>query len=201
MTVAGDANPTANLKFSHMGISVRDIAKMERFYTTALGFTVTDRGMAGGMDLVFLSRDPADHHQIVLASGRPEVMPPNTANPQFGPSINQISFKVGSLPDLRVIHSLIEAHGATSLFPANHGVAWSIYAHDPEDNNLEFYVETDWYITQPFLVPLDLSKTDVELIEHTKAMCEKREGFQPYSAWRTAVAKKMTPFVERSTTA
>src|SRR5689334_10232051 len=89
-----------NLEFSHMGLSVRDIGRMERFYTEVLGFTVTDRGQAGGMDLVFLSRDPLDHHQIVLATGRPERLPENTANPQFGPSINQISFKMGSIADL-----------------------------------------------------------------------------------------------------
>jgi catechol-2,3-dioxygenase len=33
-----------NLAFSHMGMTVHDHAKMERFYTRALGFTVTDRG-------------------------------------------------------------------------------------------------------------------------------------------------------------
>ena len=70
--------------FSHMGLSVKDISKMEDFYTRVLGFTVTDRGHAGGMKLVFLSRDPMDHHQIVLASGRPAELPANTDNPQFG---------------------------------------------------------------------------------------------------------------------
>ena len=73
-----------NLMFSHMGLSVKNIEKMEDFYGRVLGFTVTDRGTAGGMQLVFLSRDPGDHHQIVLATGRPEVLPGNTANPQFG---------------------------------------------------------------------------------------------------------------------
>ena len=96
-----------NLKFSHMGLSVKDIARMEGFYTRVLGFTVTDRGTAGGMQLVFLSRDPFDHHQIVLATGRPERLPANTANPQFGPSINQISFKMGTLADLREMHGQI----------------------------------------------------------------------------------------------
>ena len=59
------------LTFSHLGIFVRDLAAMADFYTTRLGFTVTDRGALPGVDLVFLSRDPDEHHQIVLASGRP----------------------------------------------------------------------------------------------------------------------------------
>jgi catechol 2,3-dioxygenase len=186
---------TANLMFSHMGLSVKDIVKMEGFYTRALGFTVTDRGVAGGMKLVFLSRNPLDHHQIVLASGRPAELPANTDNPQFGPSINQISFKMGSLADLRAILTVLQSEGGGNLFPANHGVAWSIYAHDPEGNNLEFFVETDWYIRQPFLIPLDLTKTDDELFELTKAMCEKSDGYEPYGEWRKKVALRMTPFV------
>jgi hypothetical protein len=42
-------------------------------------------GVAGGMQLVFLSREPPDHHQIVLATGRPAELPANTNNPQCGP--------------------------------------------------------------------------------------------------------------------
>ena len=188
----------ANLMFSHMGLSVKNIARMEDFYTRVLGFTVTDRGTAGGMKLVFLSRNPLDHHQIVLATGRPAELPPNTDNPQFGPSINQISFKMGSLADLRTMLPALEAEGGGNLFPANHGVAWSIYAHDPEGNNLEFFVETEWYITQPFLIPLDFTKTDDEIFELTKAMCEKSPGYEQYGEWRKKVARRMTPFMARN---
>jgi catechol 2,3-dioxygenase len=187
--------PVANLMFSHMGLSVKDIDKMEEFYTRVLGFTVTDRGNAGGMKLVFLSRDPLDHHQIVLASGRPEQLPANTANPQFGPSINQISFKMASLADLRALLPELEKTAGERLFPANHGVAWSIYAHDPEGNNLEFFVDTEWYIPQPFLIPLDFAKSDDEIIELTKTMCENSAGYEPYGDWRKKVARRMTPFV------
>lgn len=187
-----------NLKFSHMGLSVKDIARMEGFYTRVLGFTVTDRGTAGGMQLVFLSRDPFDHHQIVLATGRPERLPANTANPQFGPSINQISFKMGTLADLREMHGRLQAEGGSNLFPANHGIAWSIYAHDPEGNNLEFFVDSDWYITQPFLIPLDFSKSDELIVAETKQLCESSVGFEPYGDWRERVARRMTGYVEPS---
>jgi catechol 2,3-dioxygenase len=189
------AKAPANLMFSHMGLSVKDIGKMEKFYTDVLGFTVTDRGEAGGMDLVFLSRDPMDHHQIVLATGRPDSLPANTANPQFGPSINQISFKMGSIADLRDIKERLEEGGGSDLFPANHGVAWSIYAHDPEGNNLEFFVDSDWYIRQPFLIPLDLTQSDDEIVEMTRAMCEESDGFEPYGDWRDKVATRMTPYM------
>jgi catechol-2,3-dioxygenase len=34
--------PAVNLQFSHMGLSVRNLEEMEKFYTEVLGFTVTD---------------------------------------------------------------------------------------------------------------------------------------------------------------
>jgi catechol-2,3-dioxygenase len=122
-------------------------------------------------------------------------MPANTANPQFGASINQISFKMGSVSDLRDIKQRLEAGGGSDLFPANHGIAWSIYAHDPEGNNLEFFVDSPWYITQPFLIPLDFSKSDEEIVDQTRALCEASPGYEPYTAWRSKIAARMTPFV------
>ncbi|HVJ23513.1 MAG TPA: VOC family protein, partial [Burkholderiales bacterium] len=53
--------------FSHMGLYVTDAARMEDFYTRVLGFAVTDRGNLGSVNIVFLSRDPREHHQIILA--------------------------------------------------------------------------------------------------------------------------------------
>jgi hypothetical protein len=79
---------------------------------------------------------------------------------------------MGSLTDLRDMHERLLAEGGSNLFPANHGVAWGIYAHDPEANNLEFFVDSEWYITQPFLIPLYLSKSDSEIVSETKQMCE-----------------------------
>ncbi len=56
------------LTFSHMGFYVRDIQRMARFYRDVLGFFQTDHGNLGAVELIFLSRDPSEHHQIVLAS-------------------------------------------------------------------------------------------------------------------------------------
>jgi catechol-2,3-dioxygenase len=194
MTMAEAVGKAPNLKFSHMGLSVRDVPAMEDFYTRILGFTVTDRGHAGGMDLVFLSRDPMDHHQIVLASGRPDSLPANTANTQFGPSINQISFQMGSLADLRDIGARLLEYGTTNFFPANHGIAWSIYAHDPEGNNLEFFVDTDWYFPQPFLIPLEFDKSDAEIVALTETLSKAQDGYEPYVEWRQKIGARMTPY-------
>lgn len=188
-------DPAPNLLFSHMGISVSDIVRMEDFYTRVLGFTVTDRGEAAGLTLVFLSRDPMDHHQIILATGRPAEMPVNSANPQYGPSINQISFRMATIGNLRSMYERLVAEGSAGLFPASHGIAWSVYAHDPEGNNLEFFVDSDWYISQPFLLPLDFAKADGEILEETRGLCEASPGFEPYGEWRGRVARRMTRYV------
>src|SRR3546814_20665542 len=121
------------------------------------------------MFLVLHSRDHRHHHQIVRDGCRPEEMPSNTSNPQFGTSINQISFLMGEISDIRDMHERLGAGGATNSFPANHGIAWSIYCHDPEGNNLEFFMDTEWYFPQPYLIPLDLTKSDEELYELTRS--------------------------------
>ncbi len=183
-----------NLKFSHFGFAVHDLVVMEEFYTRILDFTVTDRGAVAGMELIFLSRDPDDHHQVVLVSGKPEGIPPNPHEPQFGSVINQISFKVSSLAELRRIHEIFVSENVDSIFPANHGIAWSIYAHDPEGNNLEFFVDSDWYFPQPFLVPLDFKMTDDEIRAETERFSREQEGFEPYPEWRKRFANKMNVF-------
>lgn len=183
-----------NLMFSHLGFAVSDMPKMEDFYTRVMGFTVTDRGNVMGMDLVFMSRDPIDHHQIILVSGRPDDIPPNPYTPQFGSLINQISFRVGSLSGLREMLHVLEAENIQSVMPANHGIAWSIYCHDPDGNNLELFVDTDWYFPQPFLVPLDLSQTDEEICTATEALCREQPGFESYPDWRARFGAKMNLF-------
>ena len=193
MTVTRSA---PNLMFSHMGLSVKNLDAMERFYTDIMGFTVTDRGNTAGLDIIFLSRDPLDHHQIVLATGRPDELPANTLNPMFGPCINQISFRMSSLDDLRDMRARLKGagYGDDQMMVGNHGVAWSIYFHDPEGNNLEVFVDTEWYVLQPMLIPLDLTKSDEEILATTEELCRNGEGFEPMADWRARIAHRMTAY-------
>ena len=182
-----------NLKFSHMGIVVEDIDVMTRFYTEVLGFSITDKGEFGEMRVVFMSRDPVDHHQIVLTSGRPKDLPRNTLNPEFGPSIQQISFKMGSLADLRDMKERLKEGGASRITAASHGNSWSLYAHDPEENYIEFFVDTDWYAFQPFYEPLDLDQADETIRAETEARCLASPGFRPMQTWTEDMRKIMAP--------
>jgi catechol 2,3-dioxygenase-like lactoylglutathione lyase family enzyme len=182
------------LRFSHFGLSVIDLPLMERFYTQTMGLTVTDRGGAFGFDVVFMSYDPGVHHQIVLGTGRPQNIPPNTVSPMFGPNINQISFELGSLADLRAMYNRLKLAGYhdEQMMLINHGTAWSVYFPDPEENKIELFFDTEWYIPQPFGLPLDFSKTDDEITAETEAMCRAHKDFQPMAEWRQKIQAKMT---------
>ena len=179
------------LRFSHLGLSVLNIRAMERFYCEVMGFTVTDRGKALGLDLVFLSRDPNDHHQIALATGKPANIPPNTVNQMFGPAIDQISFCMDGLSELRLLHGKLVDAGVQPITPIDHGIAWSLYFPDPEGNNLECYVDTPWYIQQPFAEPLDMSLDDEALVRRTHELCRRSKGYRPLADWRAEIAARM----------
>lgn len=182
------------IQFSHFGINVRDLDKMEDFYTRVVGFTVTDRGSvdALGISLVFMSMDPMEHHQFVICTADPEQLGKNPDRAFFAGPINQLSFRLESLDDLRIMHNRLAAeNGADKLLVGTHGIAWSVYAHDPEGNTLEFFVDTPWFIDQPFLEPFDLSKSDDEIVAATEALCRKSPGFQPYTGWRDGLSKQM----------
>lgn len=175
------------LTFSHIGLYVRDIGNMERFYTNFLGFFVTDRGNlpgpAGDIQLVFLSRDPDEHHQIVLASGRPELLDFNV--------INQISLRADNLETLRDLHKRLTHTQAYDIQPVTHGNAISVYFRDPEGNRLEIFIDTPWYVNQPMRVALDFSMTDAQLMQSVETHARSLPGFEPRSQWRARMAQLM----------
>jgi catechol-2,3-dioxygenase len=172
-----------SLAFSHMGIYVTDIARMEDFYTRVLGFTATDRGDLGATKLVFLSRDPKEHHQIVLASGRPGAS-------GFNP-INQISFRMAEFAGLREMHRRLQREGLAEISPVSHGNALSVYFRDPEGNRVELFVDTPWYVQQPLRVPMDMSLPDAALWAWAETEARKLPGFTKVEQWRADVSRKM----------
>ena len=130
-------NQLPQMAFSHIGLYVTDMASMVSFYTGVLGFSVTDRARIRGNDVVFLSRSPDEHHQIVLVPGRA---------PQSPSTVNQISFRVIALAELRRLHAQLVGLGVSGINPTNHGGSWSVYFSDPEGNRIEFLAQTPWYV-------------------------------------------------------
>lgn len=168
--------------FSHVGIYVIDPVRMEQFYTRVLGFVVSDRGPLGPVQLTFLTRDPAEHHQLVLASGRPAG--------GFNP-INQLSFRMSDFSGLREMHRRLEHEGVSELAPVTHGNALSIYFKDPEGNRIELFIDTPWYVEQPLRVSMDMRMSDDELWRWAEAEARKQPGFRPVEEWRAEVSRKL----------
>jgi len=177
------------VSFSHVGIHVHDIDRMVDFYTRILGLRITDRGrlpLPGEPQIVFLSRDPREHHQIALVSGREDAG--RTAR-----IVNQISFHVESLGDLRGVAAALDREpGVGPTFGLNHGMGWSVYTHDPEGNMIEFFVNSPWYVPQPVTDPLDLSQSDAEILRITEAAYKDRPGFRPLETWQAEFARALT---------
>lgn len=165
-----------NAQFSHVGFQVRDIDRMIDFYSRVLGMIVSDRGpYSAGGEIVFMSRTAKEHHQVVFASGRGE---------DGGKSIlNQISFRVDSLEDLKIYHDLLLAEGVKGFSPRTHGNAWSIYFEDPEGNRIELYAMSPWFVNQPWGKPLDLSEPVETIMAKTHALVKEDPTLRPMESW------------------
>ena len=170
------------MAFSHIGLYVTDMESMVSFYTDVLGFSVTDRARIRENDVVFLSRSPDEHHQIVLVPGRA---------PQSPSTVNQISFRVIGLAELRRLHAQLVGLGVSGINPTNHGGSWSVYFSDPEGNRIELLAQTPWYVP-PVSVSLDLSLSDAEIYSLTEAMVEKTPGHMPRAQWREQLERRLT---------
>jgi catechol 2,3-dioxygenase len=166
---------------SHFGIYVTDVEKMVHFYKTLFGLIETDRGVGKTFKapLIFLSATPDQHHQLVIAGGRP-------AEASFS-TVMQLSFAVPSIQSLRDLKEKAVSLGATKLLPLNHGNALSVYFADPEGNTVEIYIDMPFYITQPHGDPLDLSKDDATLLRETEEICRKDPTFMPIAEWERKV--------------
>jgi catechol-2,3-dioxygenase len=176
-----DALPRVH--FSHMGINVTDPGAMEDFYCRVLGFVVSDRGELGdGQKIVFLTRDPAVHHQIVMVTGRPREPLYNT--------IGQISLQLDSLEDLQRYHRILQEQGR-KMRPVDHGNAWSVYFRDPEGNMIELFADSPYYTPQPCGEPLDLSLPAGEIVRRTEAMCRARPNFATRQQWSASLKERI----------
>ena len=167
---------------SHVGVACFDIDKMIDFYTTVFDLRLTDKGPGNTFPfmLAFLSANPDQHHQLALAQSRP-VGAPST--------VMQLSFKVDTLDNLREARARALKKGATKMRGLNHGNAMSIYFLDPEENTVEVYLDTPWYVAQPHGDPLDLDKPDAELWAETEKIVRADPTFMPVSEWRVKFAK------------
>ena len=184
-----------SIRFGHFGLNCFDIGAMENFYRRVFGFVVTDRGYVEPLDLhlVFMTLEASDHHQFVLGSGRKEgeIRKDAFIGGGLGSAINQISFELVGLAQMRRARERFAEFGITNGSPINHGNAWALYIRDIEGNPLELYIDTPWHTPQPCGEPLDLSLSDDEILRRTEALCRSRPGFEPMDTWRARLQREI----------
>ena len=172
------------VELCHFGLYAHDLETMVDFYTRAFGLVVTDRGRSPrGFDIAFLSGRPDEHHQLAIAAGRPKDATFST--------INQVSFRVQSLDDLKRYFTWLTAARVKDLEVRNHGNAWSIYFSDPEGNRMEVYCPTPWYVSQPFGTPLDLTAPSEAILAKTEAMVRQDPTSRPIEAWSAEMRTRL----------
>lgn len=179
------SKPHPRLRLSHATIAVRDVDRCAAFYTEVLGFHVTDRTdpAATGDAMVFLSQDPAEHHQIVL------VQTADPAPPAFT-MLDHLAFRTASLADLRAIGDRLAAAGVTDVIPISHGNAWSLYFTDPEGNGVECFVDSPFHVAQPYADAFDPSASDAEIERVTRERVAGLPGFRPFADWRADATER-----------
>jgi catechol-2,3-dioxygenase len=172
------------LGLSHFEIKARDLERLEDFYTRGLGFVVTDRSLPGAFQMVFLSLNPGEHHQMVLAEA--------TDGDFRAGSLDHLAFRTDGLPALRRHYRALEAYGGLLIETVSHGTTWSLYFRDPEGNRLEIFADTPWHVAQPLRFPIDLAMADRELIAWTERQIAALADFQPAEDWFDGLEGRLT---------
>ena len=179
------ATPKTGLTLAHTTLAAKDLDTLLPFYTETLGFHITNRGpVPGGGEIAFLSQDPNNHHQIAMVGG-------GDPGDHAFMMVEHLAFRTGTLDDLRAIRAQLFAANVDPILPICHGNSWSLYFTDPEGNGLECFVDTPFYVAQPFAQPFDLDLSDEEIEASTKEAVSSQPEYQPLADWRAALAERL----------
>ena len=149
----------------HVGLFCHDLRKMRDFYAGVLGLTISDEDRTRG--ICFLSAAPeAEHHELALAQAKEPG--------QKTQNVQQVSFKVKSLDDVRAFYHRLQDAGMRIDRTVTHGIACSVYFYDPEDNRIELYYTTPYNVRQPLGEHIDLDRPNEELMAFAQSLEEKK---------------------------
>ena len=121
----------------HVVFYVRDLDHSLAFYRDLLGFQEVGRIFNGSAAALTSGRT---HHELLLIQVGDVPGPP--AGRRRG--LYHIGVKVGdSLGELRAAKQELEAAGVRIVGSSDHTVSQSLYVMDPDDNEVEVYVDAD----------------------------------------------------------
>ena len=149
----------------HIGLYVRDIERSVAFFRDILGMQVSDRSPRGSVFMTAKDR-LTEHHELLLAPGRNDDGNANV--------IQQISFRCASLADVKEFHRVFLKNDVKINRTCSHGNTVSIYFEDPDGNLLEVYWPTGIDVPQPFGPPIDVTKSEAEIMAEVKRLVAER---------------------------
>ena len=139
----------------HVGVYARDIERSMAFYRDIIGLKVSDRSPTGAVFMTAQDR-LAEHHELLLVPGRND---DGTAN-----VLQQISFRCASVADVKEFYRVFVENKVPINRCVSHGNTVSIYAQDPDGNSVEVYWPNGVDVPQPFGKPMDLTKSEAEIM-------------------------------------
>ena len=148
----------------HLGLYVKDVERSVAFYRDVLGLQVSDRSPSGAVFMTAQDR-LTEHHELLVAPGR-------EGN---GRILQQISFRCGSLADVKDFYRIFLERQVPIQRVVTHGNTVSIYFEDPDNNTVEVYWPTGIDVPQPFGQPVDLSQSDDEIMSRVRQLVSDRQ--------------------------
>jgi len=136
---------------SHVGVFVKNLDEMTKFYCDTLGLTESHRNEDR---MVFLTADiEKEDHEVVLVRGRD------------GDSkiIQQLSFRVGTIDDVRAFYQTFQETGVPIQQTVSHGAGASCYFYDPEGNRIEVFADIMVEGGRGYSGPIDLDQSADDL--------------------------------------
>jgi len=104
--------------------------------------------------MVFLTADvEKEDHEVVLVRGRDG----------DAKIIQQLSFRVGTIEDVRAFYQTFQQMGVEIQQTVSHGAGASCYFYDPEGNRLEVFADIEVEGGRGYSGPIDLEKSAEEL--------------------------------------
>ena len=149
----------------HMGVYVRDIERSVAFYRDILGLQVSDRSPRGSVFMTAQDR-LQEHHELLLVPGRNDDGNANV--------IQQISFRCASLADVKEFYRVFLKNDVKINRTCSHGNTVSIYFEDPDGNSVEVYWPTGIDVPQPFGPPIDVTKSEAEIMAEVHRLIAER---------------------------
>ena len=121
----------------HVVFYVKDLERSLGFYRDLLGFQEVGRVFDGAAAALTSGRT---HHELLLIQVGDAPGPPSGRRR----GLYHIGIKVGdSLDELRAAKNDLERAGIPIDGMSDHTVSQSLYLHDPDDNEIELYVDAD----------------------------------------------------------